>query len=127
MKKALLAVFSGTILLLFILITLTLYGRSIRQTELNNALFTAMQSSMNQLLLEEGRPDTEDAWKAMFIESIATQIESTSDLTVHILEADMEKGLLCAQAVLTFRHPIGTTGSVSTDVLTIILDTYTLD
>lgn len=124
MKKALLAVFGSIIILIFLLISFTLFGRNIRQTEVDNALAAAMQSAMEQLLLEEGKPATEEEWKAMFVEAVCVQIESSSELAVHILDADMEKGLLCAEAVLTFRHPIGTTGSVTTGARTIILEEY---
>lgn len=124
MKKALFAAFSTIIILLFLLIFFTLYGRFVRQTEVSNALELSMKNSMEQLLLGNGAPDSEEEWKNRFLTSVAVQIDSQSDLTVHIYEADMEKGILSAEAVLTFPNPIGTTSIVTTGKRTIILEEY---
>lgn len=124
MKKALFAAFSTIIILLFLLIFFTLYGRFVRQTEVSNALELSMKNSMEQLLLGNGAPDSEEEWKNRFLTSVAVQIDSQSDLTVHIYEADMEKGILSAEAVLTFPNPIGTTSKVTTGKRTIILEEY---
>lgn len=124
MKKALFAAFSTTIILLFLLILFTLYGRFVRQTEINNALELSMKSAMEQLLLGNGVPESEDEWKTGFLRSIALQIESQSDLTVHIYEADMQTGILSAEAILTFPNPNGTMSTVTTGKRTMILEEY---
>lgn len=124
MKKALFAAFSTIIFLLFLLIFFTLYGRAVRQTELNNALELSMKKSMAELLLAEGTPVSEEEWNARFIESIVVQIESQSNLTVHIYESDMETGILSAEAVLTFPNPIGNSSTVRTGKRTMILEEY---
>lgn len=124
MKKTLFATFSMIIFLLFLLIFFTLYGRMVRQTELSNALELSMKNAMEQLLLGEGAPDSEETWKTHFVESIAIQIESQSDLTVHIYEANLETGLLSAEAILTFSNPIGTTTTIRSGKRTMILEEY---
>lgn len=125
MKKALFTSFSTIIILLFLLILFTLYGRSVRQTEINNALELAMKHSMEQLLLGEGAPASKEEWKTDFIHAIAVQIESQSNLTVHIYEADIETGILSAEAILTFSNPIGNITQVTTGKRTMILEEYT--
>lgn len=127
MKKAILAVFCVLIIIIFILSTFTLYGRAIRQTEINNAMTLSMESAMDMLLLDEGRPETEEEWEAMFLSSVAVQIESESELKVHIIESDMQKGILSAEGILIFKHPIGTIGSVSSGKMDIILEEYTAE
>ena len=82
-----------------------------------------MEEAMTMLLYEEGRPQTENEWKASFLQALAIQINSASDLTVNILKADMEKGLLSVEATLTWKHPIGTDGSVSSS-MTVFLEEY---
>lgn len=124
MKKVLTAVLSLLIIIIFILIQFTLHGRNARQTELDNALHSSMKQSMDALLVMEGRPQTEEEWKVMFLQSLASQIESESELTVNILEMDMDKGILSVEAVLKFRHFVGTEGAVSSQ-RTIILEEYT--
>lgn len=124
MKKALLSMFSTILILIFILIFFTLYGHAVRRTEVCNALELSMKQAMAQLQLDEGHPASEEEWTNAFTQSVAVQIQSQSDLTIHIYEADMEKGLLSAEAILTFRNPIGTESSVSTGKRTIILEEY---
>ncbi len=124
MKKTLLALFNLITILVFILILFTLYGKAIRQVEIDNALESSMKYAMELLLFEEGHPETTEEWEEKFIESLVVQIESNSDLTVHVYEMDLEKGLLSAECILTFRHPIGTTGTVTTGKRTILLEEY---
>ncbi|MBQ8519466.1 MAG: hypothetical protein IJ455_07705 [Agathobacter sp.] len=123
MKNMLIAFFAAVIGILIILIGFTIHGRSIRQMELDNGLKSSMEEAMTCLLYEEGRPESEEAWKAAFLQLLAVQINSASDLTVTFLETDMEKGLLSVEAVLTWNHPIGTQGSVSS-VRTALLEEY---
>ena len=123
MKNMLIAFYAAIIALVIILIGFTIHGRSVRQVELDNALKSSMEGAMTMLLYEEGRPQTEDEWKAAFLQSLAIQINSASDLAVTILEADMQKGLLSVEAALTWKHPIGTAGRVSSS-MTAILDEH---
>ena len=125
MKKMIVAFVSCIIIVILIMTGFTIHGRNVRQIEVDNALNTSMKSAMEVLLVEEGGPKTQKEWEYMFIQSLAVQIESDSELTVHIgADSDMEKGILTAEAILTFRHPIGTTGTVSTGIRTIILEEY---
>lgn len=126
MKKALYGVYGVLTIIIFILIFFTIDSRTIRQTELDNALTVSMKSAMDILLLDEGKPKTEEEWKAMFVESLVVQIESSSDLTVHIIECDMEKGILSVEAILGYNHIVGTRGCVAAH-RTIILEEYILD
>ena len=120
--KNMLISFAATLCgVVIILIGFTIHGRSNRQIELNNALKFSMEEAMICLLYEEGRPQTEDEWKASFLQTLAVQINSASDLKVTFIEADMEKGILSVEAILTWKHPIGTTGSIS-KAMTVILE-----
>ena len=118
------ATFTATLFLLFLLIFFTLYGKMVRQTEVNNALALSMQYAMEQLLLGEGKPVSTEDWKNDFVQSVAVQIESESELTVQIYEADLSAGILSAEAVLTFSNPIGNTTTVRTGKRTMILEEY---
>lgn len=100
-----------------------MHGRSTRQIELDNALKSSMEEAMTSLMYEEGGPVDEKEWKAAFLQSLVVQINSTSDLKVTFLEADMAKGILSVEATLTWNHPIGTVGSVSS-VMTVIIEEY---
>ena len=123
MKNMLIAFYAAIIAVLIILIGFTIHGRSLRQVELDNALKSSMEDAMTMLLYEEGIPMTEDEWKAALIQSLAMQIKSVSDLKVVFLETDLDKGLLSVEATLSWYHPIGTKGSVSS-VRTVLLEEY---
>lgn len=123
MRNMLIAFISALIAVVIILTGFTIHGRSIRQIELDNALKSAMEDAMTSLTYEDGRPETEEEWKASFLQSLAIQINSVSDLTVNILEADMENGILSVEATLEWMHPIGTKGSVSS-TMTVIMEEY---
>ena len=123
MKNMLIAFIATLCGVVIILIGFTIYGRSIRQIELDNALKSSMEEAMTSLMYEEGGPENEEEWKAAFIQSLVIQISTTSDLTIAFLEADMEKGILSVKATLTWTHPIGTTGQVSSE-MTVILEEY---
>ena len=103
---------------------MALYGRAIRYTEICNALNLSMKQAISHIQLDEGGPSSETEWLNLFSDSVASQIQSNSRLTIHIYEADLEKGLLSAEAILTFRNPIGTTSAVTTGKQTIILEEY---
>ena len=123
MKNMLIAFIATLCGVVIILIGFTLYGRSIRQVELDNALKSSMEEAMTSLMYEEGGPENEEEWKAAFIQALAIQISSTSDLTITFFEADIEKGILSVEATLHWRHPIGTMGSVAR-MMTVIIEEY---
>lgn len=123
MKNMLIAFMAALIAIVIILTGFTIHGRSIRQVELDNALKSSMEDAMTVLMYEEGRPQTEEEWKASFLQSLAIQINSASDLMIVFLEADMEKGILSVEATLNWTHPIGTPGSVSS-TMSVIMEEY---
>ncbi len=123
MKNFLVAFYAALITILIVLIGFTIHGRSVRQVELDNALKSSMEAAMTVLLYEEGGPQTLEEWKGYFLQSLAVQINSDSDLEVVFLEADIEKEILSVEATLTWNHPIGTRGSVSSSK-TVIQEVY---
>ena len=123
MKNMLIAFIAALCGVVIILIGFTMHGRSTRQVELDNALKSSMEEAMTSLMYEEGAPENEKEWKAAFLQSLVVQINSTSDLTVTFLEADMARGILAVEAVLTWNHPIGTVGTVSS-TMTVNLEEY---
>ena len=124
MKKVVLVICSLVFVLILLLTVYTIYGRSIRKTELDNALSSGMQKAMQMLNAEEYAPQNNEEFMALFLEAFAMNFTSSSDVTVHILDADYKKGLLAAEAVLEYKHPLGTMGNVAARK-TIIREEYT--
>lgn len=123
MKNMMLAFLAALITVVIVLTGFTIHGRSMREIELDNALKSSMEEAMASLLYEEGRPKTEEEWKAAFVQSLGLQINSASDLKVVFIKADMEMGILSVEATLNWQHPIGTTGSTSC-VRTIVMEEF---
>lgn len=114
MKNIVIGISAAAFLGLLVLIAYTLHGRSVRQTELDMALSIAMEESLRGLKeLEAGQEKSTEEFVEEFLQRFSVQIVSQSDVTVHILDVDVEKGLLSVEAVSTFRHPIGSMGSVA--------------
>lgn len=124
MKKIVIAMGGFLSLIIIFLILFTMQGRSIRQTEIDNAVTSGMEKAMSMLMAEDGvKPETDEELIAIFMEALAVQIDSNSALTVNILEADVEKGILSAEGILEFKHPMGTIGAVSC-TKTMVLEQY---
>lgn len=123
MKNIIIGICSFVLLGILILTMYTLHGRSIRQQELNHALTSSMQSVMDSICQDiECAPKNNEELVALFLQEFLVQIESNSQVTVHVLDVDHEKGLLSVEAILEFMHPIGTSGTVSAHRTVIIED-----
>ena len=79
-----------------------------------------MDKAVNVLLENDGKPASEEEWIEMFCLDLSMQIASASDLTINILDADFEKGLLRVEATLSYRNPIGTTSTVSSERMALV-------
>lgn len=120
MKKAIFCVLTILVILIFSMSYITIHGRQVRQNELNVALENSMEKAVSLLLENDGKPETEEEWIEMFCLDLSMQIASASDLTVNILDADFEKGLLQVEAILSYRNPIGTTSTVSSERMVLV-------
>lgn len=114
MKNIVIGICAFVLIGILILTVYTIHGRSIRQAELDQALALALEET----IAKTGKnhtdgPKSNEEMTTLFLEKFLTQLESNSQAAVHILDADYEKGLLSAEAVLTYQHPTGREGSVS--------------
>lgn len=123
MRQMVFGVAAGSILILFLSAIISIHGRSLRQNEAEQSLESAMVQVMEQLKEQgEGAFSDRDAFVAEFLQALLVQIDSDSELAVHILKADEKKGLLSVEVVENYDHPNGGRGSVSVQ-RTMILDT----
>lgn len=114
MKNIVIGIGACVLACIVLLASFTLFGRNSRKGELENALTYAMEQTVESVAAgEQERPDSEEEFIALFLQLFYTRIESNSQVTVHILEADYEKGLLSVEAVSEYRHPLGQTGTVA--------------
>lgn len=94
-------------------IVLTNDGRSIRNQEVSNALDTAVTGTVSMLSKKNYSINNSDQFVSDMLEALIVQINSDCSIKVNILDQDYEKGLLSVEAIETFKHPNGKTGTVS--------------
>lgn len=121
MKQAVLGTVVLSITLIVASILFSLDSRSIRQQEIENALEEALKSCADIWADSTYTAQTENEFAADLIQTITTQIESDSAVSIRILDLDNEKGIVSAEAVLKYKYPNGKTGTVST-VKTVIME-----
>ncbi|MCI8327441.1 MAG: hypothetical protein HFI37_06665 [Lachnospiraceae bacterium] len=54
-----------------------------------------------------------ESLEAAFLGNLIQQLDSSSEVEVHVLKADKEKGIISAEVTETYRHPNGKEGKVS--------------
>ena len=103
MKQAVLGTVVLSITLIVASILFSLDSRSIRQQEIENALEEALKSCAESIWVNSTyAAQTENEFAADLIQTITTQIESDSAVSIRILDLDNEKGIVSAEAVLKY-------------------------
>ncbi len=121
MKNIVIGICSCFLMGILVLTLYTMHGRSIRQEELDDALAAGMRTALEQVREGGSRVvESNEDLTAMFLQSFLMQLDSNSQVTVHIQDVDYEKGLLSVRAILTYRHPIGTEGRVVSEKTAIV-------
>lgn len=107
-----------------IVIVMTLCGTNMRQNELNRAVDSAVQDTVeNQFDNKTYSVSSNDELIADFIEVLLVQINSDCSVKVNVLDVDYQKGLLSVEVIEKYKHPIGTEGLVSVK-RTVIMEQY---
>jgi hypothetical protein len=124
MKNITISIMSVVLILMLILIGATVYGRSARKTELENAMNYSMEKTVEALAEERGiAPESNDEFIAMFVQLFTSQLSAKSDVEIEILSADYTTGLLSVKATEYYTHVNGRPGAV-TLTKTIINEAY---
>jgi hypothetical protein len=109
-----------------IVIVMTLCGTNMRQNELNRAVDSALQDTVeNQFDTKTYSVGSNDEFIADFMEALLVQINSDCRIKVNVLDVDYQKGLLSVEVIEKYKHPIGTEGQVSVK-RTVIMEQYTV-
>lgn len=109
-----------------IVIVMTLCGTNMRQNELNRAVDSALQETVeDQFDSKTYSVSSNDEFIADFMEALLVQINSDCGIKVNVLDVDYQKGLLSVEVIEKYKHPIGTEGQVSVK-RTVIMEQYTV-
>jgi hypothetical protein len=103
----------AAMILLSVNIVSTMNSRSTRSQELSDALDTALEGTLSTLSKGTYDINNTDEYIADLVSNIAGQIQSDSELTVNILDADIEKGIMTVQVKEEYKHINGKTGAVT--------------
>ena len=131
MKNVVTGIMMSIILALITIIILTTDDRIIRINEVNTALADALDESINVLDMDKYSITDTDELIADVTQGLLMQIESDAAVTVNIMDADKDKGIVTVEAVENFRKASGAAGQTAA-TRTIILekqqaqDTYEL-
>lgn len=102
------------LLVIFIVtIILTVQGRTLRSTEAEHALAESVDSALSNVMEEMYPIENAELFAADLLQALLVQTNSTSDLTVSILEADLAHGILSVEITESYSHPNGNKGTVS--------------
>lgn len=122
MKKIAFGIACGLVCIFVVAMMLTLFGRDARQSETEYMLAQAMDVSLSAAVGEEnGEAMANEEFVADFLQTLLIQANSDSDITVSVLDADAQKGILSVEITEKFKHPNGNEGSVS-QARTVIFD-----
>ncbi|MBO5372421.1 MAG: hypothetical protein J6A75_06855 [Lachnospiraceae bacterium] len=122
MKQVVFGLVSTLLIAVLLMLLMTLYGRNLRQLETGESLAEAIDSSLSHVMREENYTiENNEVFIADFLQMLLVQLNSTSDVKVSVLEADMQLGILSVEITQNYKHPNGNEGTVS-EVRTVILD-----
>ena len=109
-----------------IVIVMTLCGTNIRKNELNRAVDSALQDTVeNKFDSKTYSVNSNDEFIADFIEALLVQINSDCTVQINVLDVDYQKGLLSVEVIEKYKHPIKTEGQVAVK-RTVIMEQYTV-
>lgn len=121
MKNVVTGIMMSIMMALFIIIILTTDDRIIRINEVNTALADALDESLNVLDINKYSIADTDELIADVTQGLLVQIESDAEVTVNVMDADKDKGIVTVEAVENFRKASGAAGQTAA-TRTIILE-----
>lgn len=112
MKNVVMMLVSGMLGILSLALAMTICGRMNRSVEVQSNLSSAVEMSVEQMAsADEARNYDENEAVVECIESMAAAMDTDSDVTVKVYQADAGKGVLAIKVVEEFLHPNGEAGT----------------
>ena len=125
MKNIIIGTLSTILLILIMLFIFTVYGRNVREQEINDGLNNAMKIAVEGLMEDrEYLPESNEEFISDFTQAFIMHVNSASTITIEILDVDYKSGLLSVRVTSEYKHLTGAPGKVSLEK-TIILEQYT--
>ena len=115
MKNVVMMIVSGMVGVLALGFLMTVCGNMNRYVETQSILPSAMEKTVEQMVLQDGAGYGEGEAVAVCLESIAAAVDRDSDILVSIYKEDVKKGVLAMKIIEPFRYPNGRIGTVECD------------
>ena len=111
MKNVVLILNGMVLLLLSLIMIMAIYERMNHSMELQSNLSSVMEEQINELMLNEDYSITnKQAFLEDFIGNLVLALDGKYDLTVDVLQVDMEKGILSVKVTADFFYLNGKCG-----------------
>ena len=113
MKNVVLGIMMSILMSMVILIILTQDDRMIRINEDNTALSNALDESIS--VIDTGKYSISNTSQLIsdITQGLLMQIESDADITVNVMDADRDKGIVTIEAVEDYKKPSGVSGQAA--------------
>ncbi len=124
MKNIIIGIASLVLLILITLINAETYGRSARETELENALNASIEYAVQELRNSRKiTPTSNEEFISFFMENMTKMLNSRSNVEIEVIDVDYKKGYLTIRATEQYNHLNGNEGKV-TVTKTALIDEY---
>lgn len=111
---------------LTLVIVVTMAGRRGRQVEIDSNLPSAVEETVENMMLDKKYTiNNYNEFIADLVSNLSINMDTNSDITIEVLNADKEKGLLSIKIIEEYTHPNGNRGKVECE-RTVILNKATI-
>ena len=113
MKNAVLLITLAITGMLTLTILNTIYGRMDRRMELESNLSSVVEEALEDMVLYSAYSNENmDSLIGTFAKSLLAAMDAPSDVTIDVLQCDIEKGILSVRVTLSYIHPNESVGKV---------------
>lgn len=112
MKNVVLILNGMVLLLLSLIMIMAIYGRMNHSMELQSNLSSVMEAQINEMMLNKEYSITNtQEFLTDFVGNLVVALDGKYDLTVDVLQVDIEKGILSVKVTADFSYLNGKRGT----------------
>ena len=120
MKNVVLMLCGMLLLILSIVMITAIYGRMNYSMELQSNLSSVMEEQISEMMLDEAYNITNmQEFLADFVENLIVALDGKYDLTIDVMQIDIEKGLLALKVTAGFGYLNGNPGEIECERIVI--------
>lgn len=105
MKNLIIGIGSAMVLIMVVLILYTVQAENSRSNEEHQTIIAALENTVAKMQNENTHYRSNEEFKIAFVQNLITQLDAASDVTIRILDADYEKGLIRVEVIEEYQNP----------------------